>query len=278
MAVIGSIAIVGAGAAAFGFLNNKREDTTLSRLGFTPIRLQSSEQLTHDVKRLRFSLDQDKKLGFTTSSAVVFRIKTTDGKTVIRPYTPVSSEDQKGSCEFVIKRYEGGKASTHMHKMSPGDQVEVWGPLPFARYTPGKYKDVGLIAGGTGLTPVYQLISRIVGDPEDRTRVTLLFANKTKDDIFMSEELDKLADEHPDRFTVHYVLGTAPEGWAGETGYVNAGLIEKYMPPAGPSTFIGVCGPPAMVTAISGAKPAPIAQGRLGGILKELGYENVYKF
>ena len=37
---------------------------------------------------------------------------------------------------------------------------------------------LGLIAGGTGLTPMYQIISAILKDKEDDTQVSLLYANQ----------------------------------------------------------------------------------------------------
>lgn len=39
-------------------------------------------------------------------------------------------------------------------------------------------KQVGLIAGGTGITPMLQIIRAMIKDPEDDTKVSLLFANQ----------------------------------------------------------------------------------------------------
>ena len=41
-----------------------------------------------------------------------------------------------------------------------------------------KVKRIGMIAGGTGITPMYQLIKDIVKHPEDQTKVQLIFANQ----------------------------------------------------------------------------------------------------
>ncbi|KAJ1957464.1 hypothetical protein EC988_000822 [Linderina pennispora] len=278
LAVIGGLALTGLGAAAYNFLNNKQPDTTLTRLGFTPVQLQQSQQLTHDVKRLTFQLDSDKKLGNYTSSAVLFRVTLPSGKTELRPYTPVSHELQRGSCDFVIKRYDDGQVSPALHDLEPGDKVEMWGPIPNFSYKPGEYTDIGMIAGGSGLTPMFQLINRVVNDPNDKTRITLVFANKSKDDVFLKDQLDRFATQHPDKFKVHYVLTKASEDWAGELGYVDREKIQKYMPPASTNSLIAVCGPPAMMRSVCGSKPNVMKQGKLGGILKELGYKNVYKF
>ncbi|KAJ2021764.1 hypothetical protein GGI06_002110 [Coemansia sp. S85] len=274
----GLLAATAGGIAAYRFFNNGQPDTAVSRLRFTPILLESSEKLTHDVKRLRFKLDADKRLGFNVSSAVLFRVRHAEGKTEWRPYTPVSAESQKGWLEIIVKRYDKGLVSPAMHALRPGDEVEVWGPLPFLEYCPGSFSEVGLIAGGSGITPCLQLTRSILENPEDPTKVTLLFANKTAGDIILKNELDGLAAKYPDKFAVHYILNSAPDEWQGLAGNVDRTVVERVMPPPAPATFIGVCGPPAMVAAVSGDRPGPIAQGKIGGVLKELGYTNVFKF
>lgn len=52
------------------------------------------------------------------------------------------------------------------------------------------------IAGGSGLTPMLQVIQAIVLNPDDKTQVTFLFANKTEEDIILRKELDELQKKH----------------------------------------------------------------------------------
>jgi len=40
-----------------------------------------------------------------------------------------------------------------------------------------------MIAGGTGITPMYQIIKASVQDPSDKTQLRLIYANVQKDDI-----------------------------------------------------------------------------------------------
>ncbi len=52
------------------------------------------------------------------------------------------------------------------------------------------------IAGGSGLTPMLQIAQEVVRNPEDKTEVTLVFANKSEDDILLKKELDDMARKH----------------------------------------------------------------------------------
>jgi cytochrome-b5 reductase len=83
-------------------------------------------------------------------------------KPVIRPYTPVSDVDQKGTVDFIIKRYPGGAMSEHMHNMEPGQRLDIKGPIPKYQWEQNKHEQVAMIAGGTGVTPMWQVANAIM--------------------------------------------------------------------------------------------------------------------
>lgn len=59
-------------------------------------------------------------------------------KPVIRPYTPISDVDQQGSVDFIIKKYEKGPMSSHMHNMEPGQRLDIKGPIPKYQWSPNR--------------------------------------------------------------------------------------------------------------------------------------------
>ena len=52
----------------------------------------------------------------------------------------------------------------------------------------------GMIAGGTGITPMYQVAKCLLGDPQEYTCLSLIYANISEDDILMRKELDELTN------------------------------------------------------------------------------------
>lgn len=57
-----------------------------------------------------------------------------------------------------------------------------------------------------------QLTREILKHPDDHTKLALLFANQTENDILLRDELESLAKNHPDRFKLWFTLDTISEG------------------------------------------------------------------
>lgn len=57
-----------------------------------------------------------------------------------------------------------------------------------------------------------QLITAVFRDPEDKTCLSLLFANQSEDDILVREELEAVQQQHPDRFKLWYTVDRPTEG------------------------------------------------------------------
>lgn len=172
--------------------------------------------------------------------------------------------------------------STHIHDMKPGQRLDFKGPLPKYPWSPNKHTHIALIAGGTGITPMYQLIRAIFKNPEaDKTRVTLVFGNIAEEDVLLRSQLADLENTFPQRFRAFYTLDKPSPEWHGAKGFISKDLLKTVLPePKEENIKVFVCGPPAMMNHVSGNKKSPKDQGELTGILKELGYDKdqVYKF
>jgi len=138
-------------------------------------------------------------------------------------------------------------------------------------YTPNLCKRIGMIAGGTGITPMLQIIRAINRERpknggKDTTKVDLIFANVNPEDILLKDDLDALNRDDPD-FNVYYVLNNPPEKWDGGVGFVTADMIKSKLPPPAADMKILICGPPPMVSALKKAteslgyqKPRPVSK------------------
>ncbi|CAM1504115.1 Fc.00g017060.m01.CDS01 [Cosmosporella sp. VM-42] len=251
--------------------------------GFLSLKLAEVEHVNHNTKRFRFELpESDQVSGLTIASAILTKYKGPEQeKAVLRPYTPISDESEKGFLDLLVKQYPNGPMSTHFHSMVPGQRLDIKGPLPKYQWEANKHDHIALVAGGTGITPMYQLARAIFNNPNDKTKVTLVFGNITEQDILLKKQFDELENTYPQRFRAFYVLDNPPKEWAGGSGFISKELLKTVLPePKSENIKVFVCGPPGLMKAISGNKVSPKDQGELTGALKDLGYsqEQVYKF
>lgn len=251
----------------------------LSAEQFRSFEIQEVKQITPDTTALRVKFaDNDQSLNMPMTSCVVFRAEI-DGKTIVRPYTPVSTNADKGHMDYVVKGYPTGLLSKHLCGLKKGDTVEVKGPYNKYNYVRGSVSRIGFVAGGSGITPMLQLIQHIIEDPEDDTELHLVFANKCFEDIILREQLEMMAVRHP-QFRVHFVLEEKKIGYRHSEGYVTPDVIKFHLPPPREDHHILVCGPPPMMAALCGPKGDKGVQGELTGTLRKMGYKSpeVYKF
>lgn len=154
-------------------------------------------------------------------------IPQTDGTTkeIVRSYTPISGDHQPGYFDLLIKAYPQGNISQHVASLNLGDKIRIRGPKGAFIYTPNMVRRFGMIAGGTGITPMLQIIRAIIrgrGDG-DKTEVDLIFANVNVEDILLKKDLDEISQDASIR--VHFVLNNPPENWTGGAGFVTEEMI-----------------------------------------------------
>lgn len=212
--------------------------------------LTSKDLISPNVYRFVFSLpNATDTLGLPTGQHIALRADINE-KSVSRSYTPISNNTDRGRIELLIKVYPQGQMTKHLEGMKIGDTIEIRGPKGAMHYTTSYAKRIGMIAGGTGITPMYQLIRAICDDESDSTRIDLLYANNTEEDILLRAELNGFAERFPDKFRVQYVLSKPREEWTGHRGFVTQELINAYLPPADDRNKLLLCGPPPMVNAM----------------------------
>uniref|UniRef100_UPI00398F4B27 NADH-cytochrome b5 reductase 3-like isoform X2 n=1 Tax=Pristiophorus japonicus TaxID=55135 RepID=UPI00398F4B27 len=237
-----------------------------------PLRLIDKEIVSRDTRKFRFALPSTEHVLGLPIGQHIYLSARINGELVVRPYTPVSSDDDKGYVDLVVKIYfrgvhprfpEGGKMSQYLESLRLQDTIDFRGPSGLLVYKgKGRFairtdkkseakiktvKQVGMIAGGTGITPMLQLIRAIVKNPDDLTICYLLFANQTEKDILLQSELEEIEAEHPRRVIIWHTLDKAPEGWKYSQGFVNEAMIRDHLPPPADDVLILLCGPPAMI-------------------------------
>lgn len=170
--------------------NIKNTGPLLSVEEYRRFTIESVTKETRDCYRYRFTLPYGQGLGLETGQHVVIR-GTVGNETVTRQYTPVSDVGAKSYFTLLIKLYEFGKFSQYVRTWQAGTEVQIRGPFGSLNYQPNKWKKIYMLAVGTGIAPMSQVIQTVLNNDDDDTLIQLLYGCRTYEDILMKEEIQE---------------------------------------------------------------------------------------
>lgn len=196
------------------------------------VKVFSIEQVTHDVKRFR--IEKPPGYSFIPGQATEVSVNIPEWKNEKRPFT-FTCLNEAPYLEFTIKIYHSRNGVTNeLGKLSPGDELiirDVWGAI--------SYKSAGIfIAGGAGVTPFIAIL-RDLHKKNELTGNKLLFANKTRADIILHDEFNRLLG----RDFINILSDEKAEGYW--HGLINEEFLKEYIDDFNKNIY--VCGPPPMI-------------------------------
>ena len=269
-AVFGRIAGERAAAAA-AEVASKRSETSQSapvRLrpdAFAPLTLRETHFVCLNTHVYRFNLPTPLSgSGFSVGQHAALRVPGTE---VVRYFSPISRPDVPGAIDFLVKAdLHGSKMAAYLAALSPGDTVDVRGPLGGLPIDlrPGRslgtVRRIAMIAAGVGIAPMLQLLRMTWIHPVDPpVSIKLVFAASSPDELAFRSWLERKSRMHP-TFELTCCVDAVPAGasWNGRVGLVDeAFLSSAHAPIFAPSAdlLVLVCGPPKFVAAMRAALP-----------------------
>lgn len=220
--------------------------------------LESVRQETHDVHTYTFVRHEGpgRFCSWRPGQFALFRYNMGFlGWSEPHPFT-LSCAPGEGKISCTVKAV--GPFTRHLQTVAPGTAFLCEGP--YGIFTP-KFKEgshLVLIAGGVGITPFLSMI-RYVAKNNIPIKITLIWGNKTKDDIIAYEELSQLTRTSSwlkivhvlsnQRITEEFREAVSNDGFYWEEGYVKGFIFEKYIEDFRNAQFF-LCGPPPMQTLV----------------------------
>lgn len=247
--------IAGERAAAVG----RASQPALRPDEFTPLTFRESHRVCPNVYVFRFNLPSPlHHTGLKTGQYIAVRA-VIDGKPQERYYSPVSRPETPGVMDLLLKVDPSGGAMSHfLDHLRPGDSVDFRGPLggialdlaPGADL--GRVRKLGLIAGGTGISPMLQILRACFVHGHD-VPVRLLYAAPAPDQLAYADWLRRKSRMHPN-FTLSCCVETVSPGaeWLEHRGFINEDVLKAGMFAPSDDLQIIICGPPAMCKAVKG--------------------------
>lgn len=229
----------------FHIIRIKCQRQVLSSKKFQEYELIDKTIISKNSAIYRFKLDHDfDKLNIPIGHHLVCKVNIND-KDEIRYYTPINNQYDEGFFDIIVKSYKDGSVSKYFATLNPGAKVLFKGPVGRMSYKPNMSKEIVMIAGGSGLTPMLAVLGSIITTPTDTTKVKLLFANETENDILLRDELDEYVKSYPG-FELKYIVNHPSSlNWNdnGYTGWITKDILNKELPSPNADTKIFICGP-----------------------------------
>lgn len=200
--------------------------------------------LNHDITEFSFRVNGDPS--FLPGQYALITLPGGNGP---RVYS-MSNLGENGEWQFQIRRVPGGAATTVLFdQMQPGDTAQLDGPYGLAYLRTESPRDIVLIAGGSGLSPIASLARGALRDTA--RNVAIYFGGRGPADTTAAAFLAGL---DPDRVSLTMAISDAAqaEGWTGRQGFVHEVAIADLGADL-QNREIYFAGPAAMAQAIAGA-------------------------
>ena len=196
------------------------------------VKIDSINKINHDV--LRVVTERPDEYYFTPGQATDISVNKEGWKEEKKPFTFTSLPDDD-YLEFHIKTYpERERVTNELLKLNKGDELilhSVFGAIT--------YKKEGVfIAGGAGVTPFIAIL-RQLHSKNEMGENKLIFANKTKKDIFLKEEFTEMLGDN----FVNILSDEETDEYA--HGFVTKDFLQSQIENTHKNFYI--CGPPPML-------------------------------
>lgn len=250
---------------AFGFFKkNKKEQTTDER--FQTLTIREVIKVAKDAVNVVFEKPMAEFVYKPGQFLTI--VKEIDGKKVRRAYSLCTTPFEDEHPAVTVKRVPGGIMSNYINDhFRAGDKIEVMNPMGMftTAFDGNAERQVVFLGGGSGITPLYALLRSIL-IKEPRSKVALIYGNRSEEYIVFKNELSALKAKYGDRFELVHILEEDAGALAKVTGRPSVGIISDLVRSleVSPATEFFICGPePMMDIAFDGLKMLGIVDEKI---------------
>jgi len=213
---------------------------------------------TNDAVSVHFKQPEDKKIDYKSGQFFTF-IFDINGKEERRAYSLCSSPYVDADLAVAVKRVNKGLVSNHINSsIKEGDVIKALPPTGAFTLVPDQSKErhIVLLGGGSGITPLFSILKTVLKE-ESKSKITLVYANQSKESTIFAEQIAKVQADNSDRLSVlHYLdeenLGKKKLlGLKKQKPYLTKARLKEMLAPlkltlSDPVEFF-ICGPSGMM-------------------------------
>jgi ring-1,2-phenylacetyl-CoA epoxidase subunit PaaE len=206
----------------------ERKNIIKSNEGLYSLTISAFSQEANDAFTIQFSNVPTIFRDFSAGQHLTIKV-TIKGETLYRTFSISSIPNTNNSLTLTIKKIKGGKVTNYLAEhFKVGDKLEVTTPSGqfYLNPEPANQKHYVMIAGGSGITPIYSMIGTILKF-EPKSKITLLYANRTSTSIIFNKKFEQWTKEFPAQLEVKYFLSEEKNPQNAVKGYITRISLEE---------------------------------------------------
>ena len=219
------------------------------------------QEIRQEIPRVRtFYFNPDSPCTYRAGQHMSVRLphENPDNRGTIRSFSLSSSPTEQ---DLTITTNQGESSfKKKLFSLSTGNTIEARGPGGGFIL---REEDLGhhvMIAGGIGITPFRSMLT-YVSDKQLSMPITVLYSNRTPEEIVFHKYLDQVSQQNPSIHMVHTLTRQSPPSWNGRIGRIDEAFIREFC--RGQCRFY-VCGPlPFVETMVALLSSMDIASDRV---------------
>ena len=229
---------------------------------FFPLVVERAWDTTPRARAATFRIPEQLRESFAYRTGQYIKVRVdVDGATEEHAYSLCSSHEAAEPLTIAVKRSDTSSVASRVQDMLRVGNIVMVCPPKGAfgiHLDPSNDRTIVLIAGGSGITPLWA-IAKSVLVVEPLSRVVLVYANTSADEVMFARELQQLRSEVAGRLIIAHVLESGDGAQALTADVVRYGRISvetlaQIIAPADiadSSTEYLLCGPGGMIDAVS---------------------------
>lgn len=226
----------------------ERENIKKSSEGLYSLTVSNIYNEVNDAFTIQFSDVPSIFRDFSAGQHLTIKV-TIKEETLYRTFSISSIPNTDNVLTLTIKKIKGGKVTNYLaENLKIGDSIEVTAPSGqfYINPEPANQKHYVMIAGGSGITPIYSMIGTIL-KVEPKSKITLLYANRTSTSIVFEEKIEQCTKAFPTQLEVKHFLSEEENSLSAIKGYITRISLEEILNQYGKNNLdFYLCGPEMM--------------------------------
>ncbi|MEN8213790.1 MAG: CDP-6-deoxy-delta-3,4-glucoseen reductase [Pseudomonadota bacterium] len=207
-----------------------------------PCKVESHQQLSHDVMRLMLKLPENQRLQFLAGQYLDFILPGGEH----RAFSIANAPHDDALIELHIRHIEGGKFTDYVFdSMQDKTVLRIEAPLGTFTLHEASSRPILMVGGGTGFAPLKSMIEHAIYSGIKRP-ITLYWGVRAERDLYLPDLPEEWSRQH-DNIRFIPVLSEPDEDWQGRTGFVHAAVMQDISNIGDYDVYM--TGPPVMVDA-----------------------------